>query len=493
MKDKLLHISRDTPLYLWLLPIFFSWHGFVEFYNLVPLKDAALLAVFYLAVAAGLFIPLWMLLTNIRKAAFAVFLLLCFQFFFGPLQDALKNFFPGSFISGYAFLLPCSLIGLTLTIILLKKNKKNFILLTQYLNILLFALLMTDGALLFLKKRQPYNVPALQMPVTLCPNCPRPDIYLLIADGYPGKIALNDLLQFDNAAFESALRKRGFQILDSSYSNYNYTGYSIASMLQMNYLPGISGNNRDKKDILTYTQSIRKNNFSRFLQHFGYHIVNHSIFDLEGNPSPAVPTFLPLRTRLLTAHTFTSRIYKDLGYHLITTLRIPAAIKKNKLADYRNNMKLTARTIRVAGQQTIRPRFVYTHLMMPHHPFYFDSSGNALPLSMITDKYYFDDQLFISYLKYSNKELLQLVDEIIRQSPEPPVILLMGDHGRREFSRPVSEKYFFSNFNALLLPDGEYKDFVPVRSTVNHLRILVNNIFRQRLPLLPDSTILITE
>ena len=61
MKDKLLHIIRTKPVFLFLLPVFFVLHGYMENYDFVPVKDALLLTGIYLGaslVFGGLF---WLL------------------------------------------------------------------------------------------------------------------------------------------------------------------------------------------------------------------------------------------------------------------------------------------------------------------------------------------------------------------------------------------------------------------------------------------------
>jgi hypothetical protein len=493
MKDKLLHIFRTKPFFLFLLPLFWVLHGVVENFGLIPLKDASFLLLFYLGIAVLFSLLLWLVYRDFKKANLVAFLLLCGQLFFGSLQDFSKDHFANSFLSKYSFLVPFLLIIIIISAILVKKKKATFYKTCLYLNTVFTILILIDGISAAIKASHPPRLVATSNIVLQpCPGCKKPDIYLILADAYAGHIELQDLFGFDNSPFENELRKRGFHITDSTHSNYNFTGFSMASMLSMNYLEGIRKSNSDKNDIFIYSRTIKQSIFPVFLQNQGYEFYNYSIFDFEGNPSPIIPTFLPNKTRLITSQTFTRRIIRDLGYHLATTFKIPSVIKQYKTSDKRNNELLFDKTWNIAGKAG-KPKFVYTHLMMPHHPFFYDSLGNELPIETLVDGHYYDKAARISYLKYANKKLLALIDHILATSASPPIIILMGDHGFREFTEKIDTRYIYMNLNAVLLPDGNYSGFYKGQSNINQLRILLNTEFHQRLPMLRDSTIFIDE
>ena len=482
------------PFFLFLLPAFFVLHGSVENFGMVPARDAILLALFYAGIGLILFFLFLPLFKDTRKAGMMAALLLGYQFFFGSFHDFLKQYLNGSFIVRYSFLVPFLLLLAIITAVVLKKNRKDTSRLTFYLNSLLIILLLFDTGAWCLKSiNAKKNATATPELFRSCPDCKKPDIYLLLADGYPGKQELSDLFHYDNSPFETELEKRGFHIIDSSTSNYNYTAFSVASLLDMNYLSGIRGNNNNKKDLELCVNVIKNNLFTWCLKENGYSFFNYSIFEFDGQPSYTHPTFLPQKTLPITSQTFTRRIARDLWYHLATTFRVPSVIKKYKNSDRYNTEKVYALTLKEAGKKRSSPKFIYTHLMMPHHPLYFDSSGRAYPLSRLVDLHYHNKQMRIGYLQYSNRKLLELCDQIINSSPEPPVILLMGDHGIREFKDPVETRYQFMTLNAILLPGRNYEGFYNGQTHVNHLRIFLNKQLNQNLPLLPDSSVLIKE
>lgn len=271
-------------------------------------------------------------------------------------------------------------------------------------------------------------------------------------------------------------------------SNYNFTTYSMASMLNMEYLDNIVGRYHDKNDLAYCYGRIKNNRVAAFFKQQGYTIHNHSIFDLEDLPSSAIPTFLPRKAEPITSQTFLARMEKELAYHLATTFKLGFVVNFIKTNDLINNRKLMKATRETVLKRDSLPKFVYTHLVLPHRPYYFDSTGAALPLDTLTEEFGKNVPAFISYLKYCNRELLQLVKDIRMHSATPPIIILMSDHGFREYSGPVENRYQFYSLNAVFLPDSNTSGHYKGMTNVNQFRILLNNQFGQQLPLLKDST-----
>ena len=494
MNAVLKQFLERNVLFIILLPITWVLHGYINNYGLIPQKDAILLALFYCGVALAMTGIFLLFYRNIFKAALLSFFLLSLQFFFGPVHDWLKDLFSGTIFVKYSFLLPLIFLLIITISIYLKRSKKNFHKVTIYLNILFFILIIVDGFSMAIRSKiAQKNINNPNLNFSSCKNCPKPDIYLIVADSYPGNRQLKDLFKFNNSAFESALNHRLFFIVDSSFSNYNFTQYSIASMLSLNYLEGINHINSNKNDIKTSRDAITNSPVISYLQSEGYDFFNHSIFDFDGQPALTIPTFLTRKLEPITRHTFTYRLMKDIGYHFVVTLKIPFMVKRHLTADLVNNKKIFEATNKIIHQRTERPKLVYTHLIMPHHPFFYDSTGQEIPLELLKDEFCYDKEARISYLKYTNKELLRLVDEILAASKDKPVIFLIGDHGIREIHEQFDPHYQFMNLNAVLLPDGDYDGLYKGMSNINVFRFFLNKQFKQNLPMLKDSTIMITD
>ena len=470
-------------LFVYLLPVFFILHGYTENYDLVPLWPALKLLLGYLLATFVLFICLRLLFRNRYKAGLLSFLLMGYYFFFGSIQDTMAKLFPGTFLTRYIFILPVSLVVFTVLFICLKKTSKSWLRTTIYLNSLLLLLLLIDTGLLIAKiTRRSRNEVVPKENLGHCSNCPAPDIYLVVADGYPGKTQLKEIFGYDNIAFEEALRNRGFYISDSSLANYNFTFFSMGSVLNMNYLKNVSGSIQDKKNIPAGSKALKNNQVLDFLQKQGYTFFNHSHLDFKGNPSLAKPTFWINDTRPLTQQTFLSRLNRDLGFHLVTTFKIRPANPFPAGLDLQNNNLLFSETIKIASDKTTGPKFVYTHLIMPHHPYYFDSLGNQTELSRLTKEFAFDKAAAMSYIVYANKKYLELADTIMARSANPPIIILISDHGFREIKEDKDKKSMFLNLDAVFFPDKNYAGFYKGMSNVNLFRVILNSQFRQQLP-----------
>ena len=488
MKSKLLHILRTKPIFLFLLPPFFVLHGFMENYNFVPVKDAIILTGVYIGASIVFSLLCWLLYRNFIKANLVAFFIMALNFFFGSVHDTLKKIAPGSFIIKYTFILPAVIILFVILLVVLKKVKSPLLKLTYYLNILLTVLLLVDAVLLtskiITKKKTSYTLPA---GFVACDSCPKPDIYFILADEYAGNNELKDLFQFNDSAFLNQLTALNFHTIPESRSNYNYTPFSLASILNMNYLD-LKRNDRTNPDLTYCYESIRDNKLLRFLRSHQYDFYNYSVFDFEGQPARVRETFLPVKTRLITAQTFLHRFNKEIRFNFVSRWKSKKNIKILTYANKNNNENIYTLTWKLAEQKTTRQKFVYTHLMMPHYPYYFDKNGKEQPFETLLDGNQVTKEAYIEYLQYTNKKLFELVNHILQSSATPPIIVLMGDHGFRHFKQPVESKYYFLNLVSIHLPSKNYQGFSDSLTGVNLFRTLLNTAFGQRLPYLKDST-----
>ena len=475
-----------SPVFFLLLPVFFVLHGIREHRGFVTLKDSLPLLGIYMIAALALYALCWFLFRNPIKAALGCFTLMCFHFFFGAFHDLLKSWFGTSFITKYSFLLPALLVLLVFIFYRIKKTKKLLQRTSLYLNVLLIFLVVFETLSLVLPAKKPLT-DAVRFPS--CDTCTKPDIYLVVLDEYAGHQALQDLFDFDNSEFEQQLRQRGFHVVNHSRSNYNYTPFSMASMLNMEYLE-LKNTDRDKPDLNHAFYMINRNDVQHQLEANGYVFYNHSVFNLPGRPAPIEETFIPAKTRLFTSQTLTSRLYRDLGYHLAITLKIKSVIEDNAYHELRNNTRLYDLTRQIATTTSAQPRFVYTHLMMPHYPYYFDRTGSAMdPNRVLPEANNVNRKDYTEYLQYTNQKILSLADHLLKSSAKPPVIIVISDHGFRHFREPVEQKYHFMNLNAVYLPGGNYEGFYDSVSNVNQFRILFNSLFKTQYPILRDSSI----
>ena len=460
----------------------------MENYDFVPVKDALLLTGIYLGASLVFSGLLWLLYRNFTKANLAAFCIMAYHFFFGSVHDLLKKIGANTFISKWSFILPVSAILFIVLFVVLKKRKKPLVKLTGYLNLLLLLLLVVDLVMLtgkvYKNNSQTYTLPPYMGD---CRDCDRPDIYFIVMDEYAGNKELKELFNFDNGAFLSKLDSMGFHTMPASKSNYNYTPFSVASTLNMDYLQ-LSGSNRAQPDLTYCYESIKDNKVLHFLGRQGYTFYNYSVFDFEGQPARVSETFLPAKTRLITAQTFLHRFDKEIRFNLVSRWKSKKNQRIITYANKHNNRNIYDLTWKIAEQKTDRPRFVYTHLMMPHYPYYFDRNGTERSYESLLEGNQVNKAAYIEYLQYTNQRLGALLEHILRSAAKPPLIVLMGDHGFRHFEQPVANDYYFLNLATVHLPSKNYSAFNDSLTNVNLFRVVLNTAFKQNMPLLRDST-----
>ncbi|MBL0130271.1 MAG: hypothetical protein IPP43_03395 [Chitinophagaceae bacterium] len=65
----------------------------------------------------------------------------------------------------------------------------------------------------------------------------KPDIYHIVFDSYANRPTLKEYWDYDNDIYPF-LNSRGFFTVDSAFSNYNSTPFSISSTFNLQYLKG---------------------------------------------------------------------------------------------------------------------------------------------------------------------------------------------------------------------------------------------------------------
>lgn len=475
-----------------LLPLFFISHGYTEFFPIIPFLESVELFVLYLIAGIGIALISRPLLKSWPKAYLFAFFTLSINFFFGAVQDRFRLSFPGAWINKYSVLLPIVAIQLIAVGFLLKKKRTITPRTISFINLVLITLILFDlGTGLihrnsFMSSRS--SIKFLQD--IKIPKDSLPDIHLIIADEYPGQIVFDNYLHHSNDSFLAELKSRGFFIANQAFSNYNFTEFSTASIFNMDYLKKIEGRDVSLHHLGYCDETIKSSPFVQHLYSLGYDFNNHSIFDFLGHPSPVIPMLLPGRTKPITEQTLISRIRKDLGYHFYTDLPWMSDWFDLPGTNLRNNLKIYNLSIEKASITHSNPTFTYTHLLMPHSPYYFKATGEIRPRSEWNRR---DDQALLEYIQYSNQELLKLVDSIRVNSNRPVAILLIGDHGLRTYSKSVPRINYFNTLVSVLLPNKKYDQFYSNISHVNLLRATLNSIFNEQLPRLKDSTIFLRE
>jgi hypothetical protein len=138
-----------------------------------------------------------------------------------------------------------------------------------------------------------------------------------------------------------------------------------------------------------------------------------------------------------------------------------------------------------------QPVFCYLHLMLPHSPYLYDSTGkiNTAYLSKTKPSVAEQKAAYIQSLSYANKEMLYIFDMLRKETNREAVIIMMSDHGYKSIPFGKNNLTQFNCFNAVYWPGNESGLWYDGMSNVNQFRILINAITESNIPLLKDSII----
>ena len=132
--------------------------------------------------------------------------------------------------------------------------------------------------------------------------------------------------------------------------------------------------------------------------------------------------------------------------------------------------------------------------MFPHHPWVVNEHGAPLPESEI--KNWKNADTYLGQLKFANKLVLDMVNEIIENDPQA-IIILVGDHGYRQafhleklygikMEDPELEYFFMRNILSAVYFGGEKLD-IEGYSTINVLRTIMDELFGLGLGLIEEA------
>lgn len=484
---------KQIPFFLFLLPVFFCLHGGLEDFGVISFSEVLLIG-FYISISLVLlFLFLFAITKNKATASLVTFYAGGFYIFFGALQDWLQDRALLSFLNRYSVLLPLFLISIFALLYFLKKKPVAYKKLFLYLNILLIIYCLLDTGLLLNRslgdqKNGMAGISFNQQKVKA-----RPNVYYLLFDEYPGYKSLQTAFGFKNDSLYHFLQQTGFTVLPT-FSNYNFTIFSMSSIFNMQYVPDNYNHDHeltDQRDFRNRFNEIKNASVFSIYRSMGYKIENYSVFDVGNQPciNPD-KSFLPVHSRVLTTKMLHNRLRKHIGWWFRGTWLQNIFIKKEAIyqAD-ETNQDIQRMVNQSVTKNTGKPRFCYAHLIMPHSPYFRDSTGALLNESDPKTGNLTDTRYFLSYLKYSNAVISSLVNNIVKHDPSA-VVVVMSDHGFRDYNHHQDLHLpAFDNICAVRFPDHNVLPYKDSWSTVNFFRYLFNCEYGQQIPYLKDSTI----
>ena len=330
----------------------------------------------------------------------------------------------------------------------------------------------------------------------------RPDIYFIISDGYPSDAWLAQAMNYDNSDFTNALRERGFVIANQAQSNYGVTYLSLASQLNMRYY----GHNQSSFSDLDYLRlEIANSLVARQLLQLGYTYIQF----LSGfwMPSPLADINRDFTSRgavdvIVSEQDVTEAVYRgdthgnfyyagiDRSYKEpfiplyadTTLLRLAwSQLEKSfKVKDGDPLPKWSPERVLAAADEVANiasmpeATFSFVHFIKPHLPTVFDEYGNSLERN-----YSPSHEEFFAEFRFVNSRFLQMIDEILENSQNPPIIIFQADHGGTYASDLANDgpATFFDVYAAYHLPDTYSLDLPETYTLVNTFPLILNAAF----------------
>ena len=489
-----MQLLKKIPFFLFLLVVFFCLHGSVENYGyLNPVEVLKVGAIIILCMAIP-FLAIGFFTKNYLFSSLVCFFIALWYLFFGAIHDWIKATSFLSFLKSYTILIPLLLVVTILWIWWVKKNKSRQQALVMYLNILFLVICISDTVLLINKHNRFSNTKVVKsVAFNLAKPTQKPNVYFLLFDEYAGYKSLQDSFGFSNDSLYNFLQQKDFKVLPV-FSNYDYTPFSMSSILNMRYVdPNYNHTLLTQADIQARFGEIRNAGVFSIFRSMNYTIENYSVFDIKDHPalSGSNPLF-PIHSYLLTDKIFHNRLIKDLGWWFVTgKFQIPFIKDQYLLKDDAYNKKAEQKVLQSASTKTGSPKFCYAHFFLPHGKYFRDSSGALNSIVQMQDL--FNKPLYLSYLKYTNGVIRNLVNTIVNKD-SGAIVIVMSDHGFYNYqSLGDDDPLNYDNFCLVRFPGKNYLPYKDKWSNVNFFRYVFNCQFGQSLPYLKDSTIFVNE
>lgn len=324
----------------------------------------------------------------------------------------------------------------------------------------------------------------------LKPAGPLPDIYYIILDGYARSDILQSIYGGDNTEFLDYLQSKGFFIATQATTNYQTTPVSITSSLNYEYIDDlVSALGPDSKNITPLYNALVNNRVFTQLHRLGYRTVTFStgygLTEIPNSDIVLTPGNLP----------------NDYENVLIGNTPLSFLLLSKQYDWHRQRILYTINHLSDAADMN-GPFFVFAHIVAPHPPFVFDRSGHSIYPDRAYSNTDANDFMMVGnrdeYIKGYRDQLTYIsslidvkIDEIIKNSRTPPIIILQSDHGPGlglvQYDVTKSDlRERFSILNAYYLPGINQAGLYPGITPVNTFRIVFNVYFGANYPLLED-------
>jgi hypothetical protein len=452
------------------------------------------------------FIVLSALTRNIHRGALLATITAIILFSYGHIYVLINGISIAGFMLGrHRFLLAASAILFAVLVVAIwkMKNPNRVTLSLNVVGLTLCLIPLVSISRFFIRSNHLNSNTATRIPdITLHEpgNRTPPDIYYIILDGYARSDFMSYFFDFDNSDFLEALADRGFYVVERSRSNHNHTALSLAASLNLTFAQELGARMVRGDYPEPFTSPIQHSAVRAALEKIGYTTIGFrsgyrltELLDADVFLSPdqrqisiSVP---PNAFEDMLLHTTILKPFLEKGL-LNIVFRTDASPGEGPTAPRREVIQFAFQNLpRVP--ETGTPRFVFAHIIALHSPYIFDRDGNPVDPEQaytLLDTAGDTPVQRIAYREqaiYMTHEVEALIDEILNQYTDPPVIIIQADHG----AGTVSDKeQRLSIFNAILIDETCHDQLYPTMTPVNTFRVVFNCYFDAGLPLIEDQS-----
>ncbi len=314
-----------------------------------------------------------------------------------------------------------------------------------------------------------------------------PDVYYIILDAYTRQDMLLKNHSLDTSAFVTEMQELGFVFPPCTQSNYSITALSLSSSLNMNYVeafaPEIVAQNINWG---AFSDFIIQSEVRRQFEQLGYSTVSFETGIAWDEITDADYYLVRQKSPFLQMLNFKQITGFEILYLRTTALRIIDESRAWFGVEIASNIQSPQqdhyeRILFVLDQlkhihDIPGPKFVFLHMMIPHGPWVFSPTG----------EYSFTNDEISGYansVQFLNSVVPTVLQSIIEQSEQQPIIIIQGDHGYLNEER-------MAILNAYYLPGNVSEELYPRISPVNTFRLIFNTYFGANYELLPDYSYL---
>ncbi len=270
------------------------------------------------------------------------------------------------------------------------------------------------------------------------------DIIWILLDEYGAPESLNDQFQFHDKLVDS-LRNKSFYVFDSLAYRTDATIYTLNSLFNLD----------DSIPITNYQYAayyLKKSKWVEELEKQGYSFIDLDFLNIGGKEKFININIFP--------DNYTEKIFNNTFFAILLN-NLKGIDDKMRIDDY--NGKVIQALTKTVQQKVSYPRFIWSHLMIPHLPFYRNENGSLNPKPLYDPVLYSKAELskqYLDYVSYANSVVLKILNEI--PDRQQKTIIITGDHGARMLVSK-NDKQRFETFAAIYYPRMDTTELINIR------------------------------